>query len=87
MHEAPSFRVQDVVEKNRAFEEVARMYGTMHRGSETPRRRVTAFRLGGGGHIHVNAGPMTPQSGSFNHLKVTPPKKNLGDAYLCDFRS
>lgn len=47
--------------KNRAaFEEVAKLYGTLQRGTE--RRRVTAFRLPGGG--------ASPQSGSFQHLKV-----------------
>lgn len=68
VHKAPLLRVQDVVERNRAFEDLARMYGSMHRGMEAPRRRITAFRLGGGG---VSAGPMTTQTGSFQHLKVS----------------
>lgn len=67
VHKPPMLRVQDVAERNRAFEEVARMYGTVQRGTE-PRRRVTAFRLSGGGHIPSVA--LTPQSGSFQHLKV-----------------
>ncbi|KAF2885604.1 hypothetical protein ILUMI_20546 [Ignelater luminosus] len=66
VHKPPMLRVQDVAERNRAFEEVARMYGTVQRGTE-PRRRVTAFRLSGGGHIPSVA--LTPQSGSFQHLK------------------
>lgn len=67
VHKAPVLRIQDVAERNRAFEEVARMYGTVQRGAE-PRRRVTAFRLPGGGHIPAMG--LTPQSGSFQHLKV-----------------
>lgn len=67
VHKAPILRVQDVAERNKAFEEVAKMYGTVQRDT-APRRRVTAFRLPGGGHIP--AGPLTSQSGSFQHLKV-----------------
>lgn len=80
VHKPPSFRVQDVVERNRAFEEVAKMYGTINRGVESPRRRVTAFRLGGGGGLH---GPVTitPQSGSFQHLKVS----HLNNLNICLF--
>ncbi|KAF5306038.1 hypothetical protein FQR65_LT00753 [Abscondita terminalis] len=66
VHKPPVLRVQDVAERNRAFEELARMYGNAPRGSE-PRRRVTAFRLSGGGHMAPVA--LTPQSGSFQHLK------------------
>ncbi|KAK4872011.1 hypothetical protein RN001_016135 [Aquatica leii] len=66
VHKPPIFRVQDIAERNRAFEELARMYGTVPRGAE-PRRRVTAFRLSGGGNIPTAA--FTPQSGSFQHLK------------------
>ncbi|XP_017769289.1 PREDICTED: uncharacterized protein LOC108557326 isoform X2 [Nicrophorus vespilloides] len=63
IHKPPMLRIQDVAERNRAFEEVARMYGNVQKTTE-PRRRVTAFRLSGGAHL-----PLTPQSGSFQHLK------------------
>lgn len=67
---APLLRFQDLAERaerNRAFEEVAKMYGNAQRQHE-PRRRVTAFRLPGGGHLPALG--FTPQSGSFQHLKV-----------------
>lgn len=60
VHKAPMLR-------NRAFEEVARLYGTIQSGTEQ-RRKVTAFRLPGGGHIPIMG--LSPQSGSFQHLKV-----------------
>lgn len=66
VHKAPVLRVHDLAERNRAFEELARVYGNVPRGAE-PRRRVTAFRLPGGGHVPQVA--LTPQSGSFQHLK------------------
>ncbi|KAJ3639335.1 hypothetical protein Zmor_002698 [Zophobas morio] len=64
-YKAP-LRIQDLAERNRAFEEVAKMYGTVQRQTE-PRRRITAFRLSGGGHLPSLG--LTPQSGSFQHLK------------------
>lgn len=70
VHKAPAFRVQDIAERNRAFEQVARMYGSMNRVTEAPRRRVTAFRYGGGGGLHMHPMAITPQTGSFQHLKV-----------------
>lgn len=71
VHKIPTFRVQDIAERNRAFEEVARMYGSMNRVTEAPRRRVTAFRLGGGAGLHMNSMAIAPQTGSFQHLKVS----------------
>ncbi|KAJ3622648.1 hypothetical protein MTP99_018938 [Tenebrio molitor] len=70
VHKAPLLRIQDLAERNRAFEEVAKMYGTVQRQTE-PRRRITAFRLSGGGHLPSLG--LTPQSGSFQHLKVSIP--------------
>lgn len=66
IHRAPLLRIQDPVERNRAFEALTKIYADP-RATE-PRRRMTAFRLSGGGHM----APMdvTPQSGSFQHLKV-----------------
>ncbi|KAF5283360.1 hypothetical protein FQA39_LY04736 [Lamprigera yunnana] len=66
VHKPPNFRVLDVAERNRALEELARMYGTVPSGPE-PRRRVSASRLSGGGHIPQVS--VMPQSGSFQHLK------------------
>ncbi|KAK9718903.1 hypothetical protein QE152_g22911 [Popillia japonica] len=64
VHKAPMLRIQDSAERNRAFEEVARMYGNLPTAVE-PRRRITAFRLSGG----MPSMKLTPQSGSFQHLK------------------
>lgn len=60
VHKAPVLR-------SRAFEDLARLYGTIQRGTEQ-RRKVTAFRLPGGGHIPALS--LSPQTGSFQHLKV-----------------
>lgn len=57
----------DPAERNRAFEEVAKMYGSVRSQIEPARRRMTAFRLSGGGHLPVGL----PQTGSFQHLKVS----------------
>lgn len=65
VHKAPPFRMQDVDEKNKAFEEVARLYDNLQRQTE-PRRKLPTFRLPGGGHFVG----YPPQSGSFQHLKV-----------------
>lgn len=51
-------------DRARAFEEVARLYGTVNRQPPSQRRRLTSFRVGGG---PVN--PNIPQAGSFQHLK------------------
>ncbi|KAK9890156.1 hypothetical protein WA026_008962 [Henosepilachna vigintioctopunctata] len=68
VHKAPSLRIQDVAEKNRAFEELAQNYGRMQPGE--PRRRVTAFRLSGGGNPRQLPSMGYPQHvGSFQHLK------------------
>lgn len=66
VHKAPLLRIQDPTERKSAFEALAKMYS----GPRTPepRRRLTAFRLGGG---HVPSVDLTPQSGSFQHLKVS----------------
>lgn len=68
VHKAP-LRIQDPIERNRAFEALAKIYADPR--APEPRRRMTAFRLSGGGHMP----PMdvTPQSGSFQHLKVGRP--------------
>ncbi|GJQ68176.1 hypothetical protein Trydic_g10738 [Trypoxylus dichotomus] len=64
IHKAPMLHIPDTAERNRAFEEVARMYGNLQAALE-PRRRVTAFRLSGG----MPSVRLSPQSGSFQHLK------------------
>ena len=66
VHKAPSLRIQDVAERNRAFEELTRTYGTEQ--AVEPRRRYTAFRLSGGEHIPIH---LPVQSGGFQHLKVS----------------
>ncbi|XP_018566542.1 uncharacterized protein LOC108907371 isoform X2 [Anoplophora glabripennis] len=65
VHNPPYLRIQDPAERHKAFEEVARLYG-MPRQNE-PRRRLTTFRLPGGGHLPTLGIP--PQQGSFQHLK------------------
>ncbi|XP_019880351.1 uncharacterized protein LOC109608369 [Aethina tumida] len=66
VHKVPYLRIQDVGERNKAFGEVARLYGTVQRPNE-PRRRYTTFRVSGGSHLPQLGFP--PQSGSFQHLK------------------
>lgn len=66
IHKAPLLRIQDPIERNRAFEALAKIYADPR--TPEPRRRMTAFRLSGGGH--VSPMDVTPQSGSFQHLKV-----------------
>lgn len=60
IHKAPGLR-------GRTFEDFARLYGTVQRGTEQ-RRKVTAFRLPGGGRLPTIG--LSPQTGSFQHLKV-----------------
>ncbi|KAL3290299.1 hypothetical protein HHI36_023643 [Cryptolaemus montrouzieri] len=68
IHKVPSLRIQDVAEKNRAFEELAQSYGRLPSGE--PRRRVTAFRFSGGGNPRQLPAMGYPQHvGSFQHLK------------------
>lgn len=68
IHKAPVLRIQDPVERNRAFEALAKIYSDPR--APEPRRKMTAFRLSGGGH--VSPMEVTPQSGSFQHLKASP---------------
>nr|XP_023011810.1 uncharacterized protein LOC111502074 [Leptinotarsa decemlineata] len=64
--QGPSYlRVHNPIQRHKAFEEVARLYG-MPPQSE-PRRKITTFRLPGGGHRPTLGFP--PQQGSFQHLK------------------
>lgn len=72
VHKAPLLRIQDPVERNRAFEALTKIYSDPRQ--QEPRRRMTAFRLSGGGHMS----PMdvTPQSGSFQHLKARQSESN-----------
>ncbi|XP_023290514.1 uncharacterized protein LOC105697905 [Orussus abietinus] len=66
VHKAPEgYRLRNgMPDRSRAaFEEVARLYGTVNRHPPSS-RRVTGFRHGGGG----DAGQV-PQAGSFQHLK------------------
>ncbi|XP_057324401.1 uncharacterized protein LOC130667041 [Microplitis mediator] len=68
VHKAPAeSRFRNGMPNNRmkAFEEVARMYGTVNRQPPDLRRPQYNFRVGGGGSSisHV------PQAGSFQHLK------------------
>lgn len=75
IHNAPIMRTADVLERNRAFEEVARLYGNNAAAAiaaaahqpEPPRRRVSSFRIAGGDHLMYP--PIPPQQGSFQHLK------------------
>ncbi|XP_016843259.1 uncharacterized protein LOC100120533 isoform X2 [Nasonia vitripennis] len=66
VHKAPAgSRLRNgMPDRARAFEEVARLYGTVNRQPPSQRRRLTSFRVGGG---PVN--PNLPQAGSFQHLK------------------
>ncbi|XP_057667617.1 uncharacterized protein LOC130900765 [Diorhabda carinulata] len=65
VHNPPYMRKQNSAERYKAFEEVARLYG-MPVAAE-PRRKVTTFRLPGGGRIRTVGIP--PVQGSFQHLK------------------
>ncbi|XP_011497203.1 PREDICTED: uncharacterized protein LOC105361651 [Ceratosolen solmsi marchali] len=86
VHKAPAgSRLRNgMPERARAFEEVARLYGTVNRHPPSQRRRLTSFRVAGGGggggssggrgHIAENneendLDASVPQTGSFQHLK------------------
>lgn len=56
----PTFHIQDVGEKTRAFEELAHNFGRIQPAEP---RRVTAFRVGGA------ASGFPPKAGKFQHLK------------------
>ncbi|KAG7208729.1 hypothetical protein KM043_014925 [Ampulex compressa] len=68
VHKAPAgSRLRNGMrQRTRAFEEVARLYGTVNRQSPSTRRRLTSFRVGGGMSAPVS---QVPQAGSFQHLK------------------
>ncbi|XP_044741464.1 uncharacterized protein LOC123302558 [Chrysoperla carnea] len=72
VHKAPRARVISHPERNRAMEEVIRLYGDSTRngflmGNAPSNRRQTQFRLSGG-YVGRNIN-QTPHSGSFQHLK------------------
>lgn len=69
VHKAPLLRIQDVAERNRAFEEVARLYGSVQKHQEPRRRQQTAFRFTGGDRVMHHPMGVAPQAGSFQHLK------------------
>lgn len=66
VHKVPLLRIQDPLERKSAYEALSKLYADPI--TPEPRRRLTAFRLSGGGHM--SPAELTPQSGSFQHLKV-----------------
>lgn len=67
IHNPPNWRKQNAAERYKAFQEIAHLYG-MPMPVE-PRRRLTTFRLPGGGRYRTMGIP--PVQGSFQHLKVS----------------
>lgn len=69
VHKAPAgSRLRNgMPNRMKAFEEVSRLYGTVNRQMPDPRRRLTNFRVGGGGGSSSMS--QVPQAGSFQHLK------------------
>lgn len=59
--------MQDAIERNRAFEELTQNFARMQPGES--HRRMTAFRLSGGGSPRQMGYPQ--RAGSFQHLKVS----------------
>lgn len=68
VHVAPNSRVIGQPARNRAFEEVVRLYSDSNRSSFNNARRPQQFRFPGG-YMGRNIN-VSPHSGSFQHLKV-----------------